>query len=97
LIDRTDQDTKSDKGSMPHTTRRMIGDLPKHDKKRAKTRPNGIKGRSDMKHNTTYLNARANFPGLRASHGRVRKATKKHAAAPRRHAPNPKSLIGRHD
>ncbi|CAE6411762.1 unnamed protein product [Rhizoctonia solani] len=45
-----------------------------------------------MKCKVSYLNARANFPGFRANHGRVRNATKKHAAAPRRHAPNPSSL-----
>jgi hypothetical protein len=39
-----------------------------------------------------YLNARANLVGFSAASGKVRKATMKQTAAPKRHAPNPSNL-----
>ena len=44
----------------------------------------------------TYLNARANLAGRSAMKGTVKNATKKHTAAPIKHAPNPNSLRPHH-
>jgi hypothetical protein len=69
---------------------------PKHDKQTPQTKRRiqltaGGDGKRD-----THLNDRANFAGRSASNGRVRKATKKHTAAPSKHPMNPSSLTSTH-